>query len=212
MQKITPTKAETALLEPFAGLSPDRIFVPTTKEEFASAAAAIKQAGVVGFDTESKPVFQLGAVSSGPHVVQFATLERAFIFQLNRIDCHPVLNDLLQSDHVLKVGFGLKSDRSQIDRKFGIKLTNLLDLDAVFRKDGYRHEIGVKAAIAVVFNRNFKKPKKVSTSNWAMPRLTSRQLLYAANDAYAAIRVLNALDRPHAELLGACHSPHLRVL
>ena len=197
MRKIAPTKAEIALLEPFAGLSPDRIFVPTTKEAFVSAAAAIKQAGVVGFDTESKPVFQLGAVSSGPHVVQFATLERAFIFQLDRADCHPVLNDLLQSEDVLKVGFGLKSDRRQIDRKLGTKLNGVLDLDSVFRKDGYRHEIGVRAAVAIVFNRNFRKSKKVSTSNWALPHLTSRQLLYAANDAYAAIRVLNALDHPN---------------
>ena len=200
MRKDTPTKTETALLEPFAGLSMDRIFVPTTKEEFGSAVVEIKRAGAVGFDTESKPVFQLGVVGSGPHVMQFATLDKAFIFQLNRTDCHQVLIELLQSEDVIKVGFGLKSDRRHIHRKLSIKLRNVLDLDAVFRKDGYRHETGVRAAIAIVFNKKFNKSKKVSTSNWALPQLTSRQLLYAANDAYAAIRVLNALGRPYAEL------------
>lgn len=197
MRKDTPTKAETALLEPFAGLTLDRVSVPTRQAELASAAAEIKRAGAVGFDTESKPIFKVGDVSSGPHVMQFATLDRAFIFQLNRTECHQVLIDLLQSEDVLKVGFGLKSDRGHIHRRLGIKLGNVLDLDSIFRKQGYRHETGVRAAIAIVFHKKFSKPKKVSTSNWALAQLTSRQLLYAANDAYAAIRVLDALDHPN---------------
>ena len=57
MKKVAPTKAEIALLEPFIGLTLERIHVPTSREEFASAAAEIKAAGIVGFDTESKPTF-----------------------------------------------------------------------------------------------------------------------------------------------------------
>ena len=37
------------------------------------------------------------------------------------------------------------------------------------------------------------KSKKAATSNWANVRLTEAQLVYAANDAYAAIRVFEAL-------------------
>ena len=77
MKKIAPTKAEIALLEPFSGLTLERIHVPTNSEEFASAAAEIKAAGIVGFDTESKPTFVTGDVSEGPHVVQFALHDRA---------------------------------------------------------------------------------------------------------------------------------------
>ena len=35
--------------------------------------------------------------------------------------------------------------------------------------------------------------KSARTSNWANPRLTEAQLVYAANDAYAAARVYHAL-------------------
>ncbi len=52
MNKSAPSKAEIALMEPFVGLSLERIYVPTSREEFASAAAEIKAVGVVGFDTE----------------------------------------------------------------------------------------------------------------------------------------------------------------
>jgi len=45
----------------------------------------------------------------------------------------------------------------------------------------------------VLFNRRFIKSKKAATSNWANLRLTESQLVYAANDAYAAARVFHAL-------------------
>jgi ribonuclease D len=53
--------------------------------------------------------------------------------------------------------------------------------------------MGVKAAVAVLFNKRFIKSKKAATSNWANLRLSEAQLIYAANDAYAALRVFESL-------------------
>jgi ribonuclease D len=66
--------------------------------------------------------------------------------------------------------------------------------------DGYGKHLGVKTAVGLVFNQRFTKSKKITTSNWSLPQLTSQQLLYAANDAYAALKVLEALNLPRAEL------------
>ena len=107
IKKIVPTKAEIALLEPFVGLTLECIHVPTTTKEFASAAAEIKAAGIVGFDTESRPTFVSGDVSEGPHVVQFALHDKAYLFQLHQAEGHPFLSELLQSEQLIKVGFGL---------------------------------------------------------------------------------------------------------
>ena len=63
----------------------------------------------------------------------------------------------------------------------------------MFRERGYRKDMGVKGAVAVLFNRRFLKSKKAATSNWANPQLSESQLVYAANDAYAAARVFDAL-------------------
>jgi ribonuclease D len=53
--------------------------------------------------------------------------------------------------------------------------------------------MGVKGAVAVLFGQRFIKSKKAATSNWANPRLTEGQLIYAANDAWAAAVVHEAL-------------------
>jgi ribonuclease D len=44
-----------------------------------------------------------------------------------------------------------------------------------------------------MFNQRFLKSKKATTSNWSNQALTESQLIYAANDAWAAIKVFHAL-------------------
>ena len=200
MKKTAPTKPEIALLEPFAGLALERIHVPANSEEFAAAAAKIKAAGIVGFDTESRPTFVTGDVSEGPHVVQFALHDKAYLFQVHRAEGLPFLVELLESEQVIKVGFGLRSDSGQIFAKLGVKFGGVVDLNTVFRMNGYQKEIGVRTAVGLVFNQRFAKSKKATTSNWSQPRLTPQQILYAANDAYAALKVLEALDLPREDL------------
>lgn len=191
---VAPTKAETALLPAFAGLSHDRIHVPATPAECERAANEIFSAGVGGFDTEARPTFRAGETSDGPHVVQFALTDKAFIFQLHRSECEEVVSDLIASEEVLKVGFGLKNDHGQIRNRLGITLKHVLDLDQVFRKQGYRGQIGVRGAMGALLKQGFKKSKSITTSNWAKPELRPAQLLYAANDAYAALKIMEALE------------------
>jgi ribonuclease D len=200
MTKIAPTKAEIALLEPFIGLDLAHIHVPTTSEEFASAAADIRAAGIAGFDTESKPTFVVGDISKGPHVVQFALHDKAYLFQLHRADGHASLIELLQSEEVIKVGFGLSSDRRHILAKLGVHFNAVVDLNTVFSMDGYHKEMGVRAAVGLVFKQRFAKSRHVTTSNWSQHQLTSQQMLYAANDAYAALKVLEALNLRREDL------------
>jgi ribonuclease D len=197
--KLAPSKDELAALPPFQGLTLAQIEVPATRAQFEAAARDIQAAGVVGFDTESKPTFATGEVSTGPHVLQFALESRAYIFQIHHADSHDLLIDLLHSATLVKVGFGLSSDRGQIRARLGQPLRAVLDLNTLFRGDGYRSSMGVRGAVGLLFGQRFQKSKKVTTSNWALPQLSGSQLLYAANDAWAALRVLRALDRPRVE-------------
>jgi len=200
MKKVAPTKPEIALLEPFVGLTLERIHVPTTKEEFASATDEIKAAGIVGFDTESKPTFVTGDVSEGPHVVQFALHDKAYLFQLHRAEGRTYLIELLQSEQLIKAGFDLKSDSRHIYAKLGVHLGGVVDLNTVFSMDGYHKHMGARAAVGLVFKQRFAKARHVTTSNWSQRQLTPQQMLYAANDAYAALKVLEALDLRHEDL------------
>ena len=199
MKKPSPSKAETALLPPFAGLPLAAVVVPANPAQCAAARAELLAAGCAGFDTESKPTFLPGQVSDGPHLVQLALPGKAFLFQLHRPGCREVLAELLQSTALLKVGFGLQSDRGQIRAKLGVAAGAVLDLNSVFQRLGYRSSMGVRAAVGLVFGQRFQKSKKTTTSNWALPQLSSAQMLYAANDAFAALRVWQALCLQHGD-------------
>ena len=189
----TPSKEQIALLAPFERLDLYRIDLVTTVQQADKACAALAGSVVWGFDTESKPTFVKDQVSDGPHIVQLATLERAWVFQLHDPGCSARVSELLALRGVTKAGFGLGDDRKRISSKLGVELADVLELNSVFRQRGYRKDMGVKGAVAVLFQQRFAKSKKAATSNWANPQLSASQLLYAANDAYAAARVFAAL-------------------
>jgi ribonuclease D len=189
----TPGKEEIALLEPFDRLGLDQIEVVSTPSRAAEALKAIGNATVLGFDTESKPTFARNEASEGPHIVQLSALDKAWIFQLEDAECRRVVGLLLSSPTLIKAGFGLGDDQRRIIHKLGVDLQGVLDLNAVFRERGYRKDMGVRGAVAVMFNKRFLKSKKAATSNWANERLTESQIVYAANDAYGALRVYKAL-------------------
>lgn len=189
----TPDKEAIALLPPFARLGLDRITLVATGAQAREAFAVLKDAPAWGFDTESKPTFKVGEVSDGPHILQLATPQRAWVFQLHDPHCNALAAELLVLGGISKAGFGLGDDRKRIIHKMGVEPVGVLELNAVFHQRGYRKDMGVKGAVAVLFNQRFIKSKKAATSNWANTQLTEAQLVYAANDAYAAIRVFDAL-------------------
>ena len=190
----TPDKDAIALLPPFERLGLDRITLVCTGAQARQAQDQLARASAWGFDTESKPTFKVGETSDGPHILQLSTPERAWVFQLHDPDCRSVAADLLAQSGIAKAGFGLGDDRKRIVHKLGIEPQGILELNTVFHQRGYRKDMGVKGAVAVLFNQRFMKSKKAATSNWANARLSEAQLVYAANDAYAAIRVWQALE------------------
>jgi ribonuclease D len=189
----TPDKDAIAVLPPFERLGLGRITLVSTAPQAREAIARLLEAPAWGFDTESKPTFRVGDVSDGPHILQLATPEFAWVFQLHDPHCRTAAAELLARSGTPKAGFGLGDDRKRILHKLGVEPADVLELNTVFRERGYRKDMGVKGAVAVLFNQRYIKSKKAATSNWANERLTDAQLVYAANDAYAAIRVFNAL-------------------
>lgn len=189
----TPNKEQINLLEAFDRLGMQHIQMVATADQAAAALQALQGEKALGFDTESKPTFAKNEASTGPHIVQLSTLQAAWIFQLEDAECRRAVGQLLESPGIVKAGFGLGDDKKRIIYKLGVDLQGVLDLNAVFKAKGYRKDMGVRGAVAVLFNKRYIKSKKASTSNWANPQLTEAQIIYAANDAYAAMRVYAAL-------------------
>ncbi|WP_338758832.1 3'-5' exonuclease [Massilia sp. METH4] len=178
-------------LPPYQGIALADIRLVRTAEEAQAAQAALLAHDAIGFDTESKPTFVKGQSSDGPHLVQFADELTAWLFPVGPdvAALLPALKAILESADTLKVGFGLADDVKRLRAKLGIEPARVADLSKALRVPGQKHDLGAKSAVAQYFGRKLQKSKKISTTNWATPRLTDKQLQYAADDAQVALRV-----------------------
>ncbi|WP_081408988.1 MULTISPECIES: 3'-5' exonuclease [Acinetobacter] len=191
MQMDTPqhtpplSKEYIRALPAFQNPSTDRILVIQTPAQCKAIQAELASIQVFGFDTESKPTFKVGEQSTGPHLIQLATPNQAYLFQISA-EILAFLKPILENEQQLKVGFGLKND-THIFRRKGIQCNAMIDLSKSFTSFGYRSQVGIQTAIALLFQRYFAKSKKISTSNWSVQHLSPQQINYAAADAYAAL-------------------------
>lgn len=181
----------------YPGIGLERIVLVDSEALAEEACAALLSADAIGFDTESKPTFLKGEVSTGPHLVQLATDERAYLFPVSTGRCGPVLKTILESMEVIKVGMGLGNDRSALKSRLGVELNAVVDLGEALRgrgegRIGHRGTVGAKVAVEYFFSQRLQKSKKVGTSNWASRRLSESQLRYAANDAHVALMIYRA--------------------
>lgn len=196
-------EATTAAMPPYPGIA--RADVTLVADDAAAEAArvALLAADAIGFDTESKPTFAKGEISTGPHLVQLATDDHAWLFPTSFEAARPVLRAVLESHQLLKIGFGLGNDRTGLQTRFGITLANVFDLGEALRGPGHRGTVGAKMAVAYFFGQRLLKSKRIGTSNWASTRLDERQILYAANDAHVALRLYRAWRRAGGEMPGS---------
>ena len=204
MNDVTLDRATLAAadLPVYPGLDLARVTLVDSDALAAQARVALLARDAIGFDTESKPTFLKGEASTGPHLVQLASDDHAWLFPVARGVDRNSLREILESPAVLKIGFGLGNDRSALKSRLGIALANVLDLGEVLRGPGHRGTVGTKVAVAHFFGQKLHKSKKTGTSNWASPRLNERQLLYAANDAHVALRLYRAWRRAGGKIPG----------
>ncbi len=185
----------------FEGLALDRIVMPSTPAQCSQAADDLLSFAQIGFDTESKPTFKIGEVSTGPHLIQLATPQTAYLFHVGLDGCIEAAKAVLESKQSLKVGFGLSSDRTRLRSRLGIELCHYIDLGTTLRYEGKKGQVGLRGAVAAVLGARVSKSRSVSTSNWANRMLTDAQKYYAANDAYAALQVFFAFGSDAERLL-----------
>jgi RNA polymerase sigma factor for flagellar operon FliA len=194
MIETAPDAEDT--LPPYQGIALADVRLVRSIEDAQAALAALLAADSIGFDTESKPTFQKGEVSTGPHLVQLADDTHAYLFQVGAgaaaspgaAHLVDVLREVLESPSILKVGFGLGDDLRRLRAKLGIETRNVIDLATALRR-GERNAWGAKTAVARYFGKRLQKSRRITTTNWALPRLSEQQIQYAADDAHVALRI-----------------------
>jgi ribonuclease D len=158
-----------------------KVSLVETSRELEQARVDIRQERVVGLDTETRPSFKKGEVHL-PCLVQAATAQAVYLFQLSRLDVFPALVELLAKPQVIKTGVGLAYDLRQLKLVFPFTVENIVDLGVVARRRNLG-QTGVRNLAGMLLG--FRIPKGNRTSNWAAPRLSPAQINYAATDAWA---------------------------
>ena len=159
-----------------------KVSLVATAKELEQARADFRQERVVGFDTETRPSFRKGE-SHLPCLVQAATAQAVYLFQLSRLDVFPALVELLAKRDTVKAGVGLAHDLRQLKLVFPFTVNNILDLGVAARRRGLG-QTGVRNLAGILLG--FRIPKGNRTSNWAAPHLSPAQITYAATDAWAS--------------------------
>jgi RNA polymerase sigma factor for flagellar operon FliA len=158
----------------------------------------------LGFDTESKPTFQKGEVSSGIAIMQISSPTTCYIFQMRRIGDATALGEIIGQPQIIKIGVGLKDDLNKLRSRYKFHPNAFVDLGLIFRAFGRRNSIGSKQLVALVLKQRLRKSKSATTSNWAAERLSPLQIEYASDDAFSSVDAylrLRELFAPYTALL-----------
>lgn len=140
----------------------------------------------IGFDTESKPAFKKGE-SYPISLIQFSTLDKAFLFQIDKTGFIDSLKELLESKFTKKIGIGIDADNKKLtELSAEIKTAGFIDLKKLAEEKGIVQS-GARALSARYLKHRITK--SAQRSNWANSVLTNKQIKYAATDAWICIKI-----------------------
>lgn len=172
-------------------LFPGRIIVILTEQEADKAVDYLLKADILGFDTETKPVFQRGRQRKVA-LLQVSTHNTCFLFRLNRIGLCPAVIRLLESTDVKKIGLSWHDDILALKRRGEFTPNGFIDLQ------NHMIELGIEdKSLAKLYANIFGEriSKREQLSNWEADVLTEKQKGYAATDAWVCINLYEEYKR-----------------
>ncbi len=156
------------------------IHVVRTENELIDAVSELSKEDVLGFDTETRPVFRKGYISPIA-LVQLAGAKNAYLIQLNCVPFGEILASLLANPSIIKAGVAINEDMNGLMRLHQFSPAGVADLGAMAQSIGIK-TIGLRNMTANLLG--FRISKNAQCSNWERDKLEPRQIRYAATDAW----------------------------
>ncbi len=168
-----------------------QIHVVQGRYETERAVRALSKEPILGFDTETRPVFHKGPMRP-PALVQLSTESTCFLFRIHHGGMPKPLTDLLCDKDIIKVGISLKDDIAALLRtNSNVSTESWVDLQNTSKQLGLE-DLGLAKLFANVFGLRISKSQQ--RSNWEADVLSEAQKRYAATDADACLRLHRALQ------------------
>lgn len=165
------------------------IVVVDNSADADDAVARLRNADLIGFDTETRPAFKKGQ-SYKVALVQLATFDTCYLFRLSKMGFPPSLKDFLQDCGIMKVGLSIHDDFRNLRKWDDIEPGGFVEL----QQYAARWKISDKSLsklYGILFGQRLSKTQRLT--NWEADSLTPAQQHYAALDALACLKIYEFL-------------------
>ena len=168
-----------------------RIETIISETEAEKAVDYLLSQDIIGFDTETKPIFK-----SGKHnevaLLQVSSKDVCFLFRLNHIGMPACIIRLLTDRSNIKVGLSWHDDIRMLKRRADFEPADFIELQEMVREYGIL-DMSLQKLYANIFGQKISKSQR--HSNWEADILTEPQKQYAATDAWACVMLYQELLR-----------------
>jgi ribonuclease D len=140
---------------------------------------------IIGFDTETKPSFKKGVVNKVA-LLQLSTAKEAFLFRVNKLGLPASIRKVLTSPKIIKPGVAIRDDIKGLQDITKFNPAGFIELQDHAKDLGIQN-FSLKKLTAIVLG--FRISKSQQLSNWEAEELTEAQQIYAATDAWTALKI-----------------------
>ncbi len=186
-EKISKEELLELPLKQFEG---DIVMVETPKMA-KIAVKYLQDFDVIGFDTETRPSFRKGD-NHQVALLQLATNEKAFLIRVQKVGLSQGIRELFINSDILKPGVAIRDDLKVLQKIQNFRPAGFIELQEIARQIGI-NDFSLKKLCAIILG--FRISKSQQLSNWESDQLTEQQLLYAATDAWASLKIYEKLEQ-----------------
>ena len=122
--------------------------------------------------------------------MQISTLDRCFLFRLNKIGISDELKAFLENPGITKIGLSIHDDFNALHRSSEVACKGFIDLQQYVKPFGIT-DISLQKIYAIIFGERISKSQRLT--NWEADTLTPGQQSYAALDAWACLKIYEHL-------------------
>lgn len=184
---ITPEEIEKMPLGSFPG----QIHVISRPGmELNRAIAYLRKQTMIGFDTETRPVFTPGARQNHVALLQLSGPDKAFLFRVHRIGMRKRICKILSDPGIIKIGAASHDDVRGLQYYRPFEEKGFVDLQKIGWEWGIRDKSVKKMAANIL---GIKISKTQQLSNWEAETLSESQKAYAATDAWVCLEMYKKL-------------------
>lgn len=158
--------------------------------EYAKAVAYLMSQKVIGFDTETRPVFAPGQPHNHVALLQLSGPDKAYLFRLNKMGMKKLVARILANKNIIKVGAAVHDDIRGLQHYIKFEEAAFVDLQKIVYEWGIRDK-SVKKMAAIILGCKISKTQQLS--NWEAPELSQPQQMYAATDAWICLEMYKKL-------------------